>query len=245
MSPRAGVRLEMNIKRLLTLLITMTAGSATLLAAQDDRPGVGVFRFENGSPTMGDSDYTPFTVGLQQLFISRLVQNSELRLIDRNRLREVLDEISLGQTDRVDPRTALEVGRVVNAKYLVQGTFVIVGEMAVLTAITTNVETTEQIAAVDVTGDAGEILGLVVELAGKVTDEADLPALPEFRESMEAEPDRAIPEEAVRRYSHALIEQDLGRVVEARALLLTLTEEHPEWQDARDALDGLPSGDTQ
>ena len=209
-------------------------------APDDGRPGVAVFRFEDGSPKVSDIDYTPFTVGLQQLFISQLLQNSELRLVDRNHLTEALDEINLGQTDRVDSRTALEAGRIVNARYVVQGTFLMFQNTATLTAITHDVETTEQIESVDVSGDADDVLALVIELARRVGETADLPSLPEFEEVLEDRSEREIPQEAVRRYSLALLEQDLGRVDQARALLLTLTEEHPGYQEASEALASLP-----
>jgi tetratricopeptide (TPR) repeat protein len=68
-----------------------------------------------------DSSYQPLGRGLAQLLISDLGLLQRFRLVERLRLTALLNEMQLGQTARVDPRTAARVGHLIRAGRLVQG----------------------------------------------------------------------------------------------------------------------------
>ena len=94
-------------------------------AAQDTRPGIGVLSFENGgSYGLESEDYDAFEVGLQQMLITELAINTDLRLVDRGRIQEVLGEIDLGASGKVDANTAAQIGKIIGAKYMILGGFI-------------------------------------------------------------------------------------------------------------------------
>jgi tetratricopeptide (TPR) repeat protein len=68
-----------------------------------------------------DSSYQPLGRGLAQLLISDLGLLQRFRLVERLRLTALLNEMQLGQTARVDPRTAARVGHLLRAGRLVEG----------------------------------------------------------------------------------------------------------------------------
>lgn len=211
------------------------------IAAQeaDRRPGVAVFPFEDGGWTgMATEDRGALSVGLQQLLLNELARNANLRIVERNALREILAEIDLGATGRVDAGTAARVGRLVGARYVVLGTFSdLGGSQPMLTGRVVSVETSEVLEAEQVTGKREELYAMVVNLSGEITNGIDLPPLPAAeRETRQSRP---VPPEAVRLYSRAQILQDLGRTEQAIELYEQISREFPALTEAQEALKQL------
>ena len=79
------------------------------IAAQntDSRPGLAVFPFTNGGSFGPDKeDLAALEVGIQQMLLTELAQNANLRVVERSQLRAILDEQGLVTAGRVDPNTA-------------------------------------------------------------------------------------------------------------------------------------------
>lgn len=205
---------------------------------EDARPGVAVLRFENGGSYGEDAeDFRALEVGLQQMLLTELDQNDELRIVERGRLRELMEEQDLGASGRVEAGTAARIGELVGARYVITGVFVdLYGDFRMDSRIV-DVETGEILSTQTVRDDRENLYDLVVRLAGQVTEGADLPALPTAqREAREA---REIPAEAITLYSRAQVYQDRGRTDRAIEVYRRITEEFPAMTEAREALDQL------
>ena len=205
------------------------------VAAQDTRPGVGVLSFENGgSYGLESEDYAAFEVGLQQMLITELAVNSELRLVDRSRIQEVLAEIELGASGKVDANTAAQVGKIVGAKYMIMGGFIDWYSDLRFDARIVDVETSEIIQAKFVRGKREDMFEMIVELADQVTRGADLRPL--SQNLMEERKDIRLSEEAVRLYTKGLIYQDRGDNERAVELFSQVARDFPEYTPAQEAL---------
>jgi len=68
-----------------------------------------------------DTAYQALGRGLAQMITSDLSLIQRFRLVERLHLGALLDELRLGQTERVDPSTVARVGRLVQASRMVQG----------------------------------------------------------------------------------------------------------------------------
>ena len=211
---------------------TLATGSPSEQAAP---PGVGVLPFTNGGSYGQDAeDFAALQVGLQQILITELSQNSEMRVVDRTQLRELMAEQEIPM-DRVDAETAVRLGKIVGARYMVMGGFVDWYGDFRLDARIVDTETTEVLQADRIQGSRAGMLTMVVDLAARITESADLPPLPEpVRESRQSS---EIPPEAVTLFSHAMVSRDLGMEDESEAMLRQLTEEFPEFVQAREALE--------
>ena len=216
------------------------------LAAQDaadTRPGIAVMRFDNAG-SHGDEaeaeNFEALEVGLQDMLISELSQNSQLRLVERGALQELIREQELGTEGRVEAATAAEIGRLVGARYMILGSFVDIFEQVRMDARVVDVETGELLRARGVQDRREQIYGIVVELSQAITEDLDLPELPEAVQEERRE--REIPSEAVTLYSRALVFQDAGRTDQARELLQRVTSDFPEFVEAREKLEQLPTG---
>jgi tetratricopeptide (TPR) repeat protein len=70
-----------------------------------------------------DSSLRPLERGLAALVVTDLSRVRRLRLVERERLQALLDELKLAESGRVDPSTGARSGRLVGAGGMVQGQF--------------------------------------------------------------------------------------------------------------------------
>lgn len=207
---------------------------------EDERPGVAVWPFSNGGSFGRDPwDYASLEIGLQQMLITELGQNSQLRLVERGRIKEIIQELELGQTGYVDPGTTAQVGRVVGARYMVVGGFVDADGTLRLDARVDNVETSEILTetAVKVEGDRENLLEMVVELSVRIIESVDLPSLP--RRIVDERKSIELSAETARTYFLALRRDDAGDLDEARQLYRRVVSEAPQYTPARMRLEQL------
>ena len=69
-----------------------------------------------------DEELRPLERGLSYLFVTDLSRVSRLRLLERERVQALLDEMKLTDSGRVDPNTGARSGRIMRAERVVQGT---------------------------------------------------------------------------------------------------------------------------
>jgi len=215
-----------------------TAPVATQEGQVDNRPGVAVWPFSKGVTFGSDPwDYGALEVGLQQMLITELAQNSELRLVNRSHLREIIDELDLGQTGYVTPETKAEVGRLVQARYIIFATFNDFDGTARLDARIDNVETSEILTetAVALEDDRENLLRMVVQLGVRIVERANLPRLP--RQVVEERMSVDLSGEGAMLFSQAVLQESLGNRDEAVRLLNRVVTEFPDYKEAREMLE--------
>lgn len=223
---------------LLVPLLFLASPGVAQDAQTDDRPGVAVLEFENGGSFGPErEDFQALTVGLQQMLLTELAQNSSLRIVERAQLRSLLDEQDLGASGRVDAGTAAEIGRLVGARYVIAGVFMDVWGDFRMDARVVDVESGEIPLGRSVRDDREEIYRMLVDLAGQVTASVDLPPLSrELRESRES---REIPAEAVILFSRAQTYEDFGDHDRAVEVYRRIVDEFPQMTEAREALEQI------
>lgn len=228
-------------RHLLALITAAVAALPVAAAAQDTRPGIAVLPFTNGGSYGADrEDLAALEVGIQELLMTELAANSNLRIIDRTRLRDVLEEQGLGTSGRVDAATAARVGRIVGARYVVKGGFVdLYGDFR-LDGHVIDVETTELLNAQSVRNRRENLYDLLVDLAVRITDDVDLPPLPTAER--DARKEREIPHEAITLFARAKVYQDGGHNDQAIALYERIAEQFPDMVQAKEALIQLRGG---
>jgi TolB-like protein len=207
----------------------------------DTRPGMAVFPFTNGGSFGPDrEDLAALEVGIQQMLLTELAQNENLRIVERSQLRAILEEQGLVTSGRVDPRTAAQVGRLVGARYVITGVFMDVYGTFRLDARVVDVETGEVLKTEEVRDRRQNIYQLLVDMAGRITQGVSLPPLEvAMAEQRRA---RAIPAEAVTLFSRAQVYQDGGRHEQAIELYRQIAQRFPEMTEAREALQQLTGG---
>jgi len=223
-------------------LAAVLAATSVPVAAQDTRPGIAVFTFDNGGSYGQDKEvFDALQVGLQQILITELASNQALRIVDRGRIKDLLAEQDLGAQGRMDQNTAARIGRLVGARYVVMGGFIdFYGDFRIDARIV-NVETSEIVKVEKVQDKRDKLYGLVVSLANNLTRGVNLPPLP--RQAMEQRQSREVPTEALTLYSRALLYADRGNSERAIELYNRAIEVFPEYTEAKEALQQLRQGE--
>ena len=223
---------------LLLLLATVPWVPANVLGQDDTRPGVAVMPLTNGGSYGADAeDLEGLKVGLQALLLNELKQNSNLRIVERARLNEIINELQLDTL--VDARTAARVGKLVGARYMVLGTFVDLSGLGPeqefhVTAEVVDVETSEILEAKRASDKREKMYPILVDLATQLTEAIDLPPLP--ADVQQSRSEREIPPEGVFLYSQAMRAADRGDHDRAVQLYQRLVSDFPQWTEVKEEL---------
>lgn len=170
------------VTRRSTTIVTLAALTAVGAGAQngapDARPTVAVLYFTNGAIGK-NAEYAPLSKGMAEMLITELAANTNIRVVERDRLQALLDEQNLGGSGRVEAGTAARLGKTLGARHMLMGTFVIdPKEMMRVDVRAINTETSELEYATSITGKADKMLAMLAELGTKVNAGLKLPALP-------------------------------------------------------------------
>lgn len=129
---------------------------------------VAVLPFENLNR---DSTYQVLSRGMCESLIEGLSSVKSLTLVERGQVEKALREQALGLTGAVDEKTAPKTGQLLGAKYVVMGSYQVIGNEVKITARFVNVETGEidQSKIVTVTGRyPNEVFDLQNQIASKL-----------------------------------------------------------------------------
>lgn len=226
----------MRIKPALSALLVLFLAPLSAAAQDfDSRPGLAVFPFTNGGSFGPDKeDLAALEIGIQQMLLTELAQNPNLRIVERSQLKALLDEQGLVTAGRVDPRTAAQIGRLVGARYVITGAFMDLYGTFRLDGRIVDVETGEILKTQEVRDRRQNIYQLLVDLAGAITQGVALPPLEVAM--VEQRRSREIPAEAVTLFSRAQVFEDGGRHEQAIELYRQISQRFPEMTEAREAL---------
>ena len=171
---RAGLALAL-------LVTTASASHAQAGAAPDRRPTLFVIDFRV-SALGKQSEYEALGQGIADLLVSDLAQNPNVRVVDRENLRRILDEQDLSKTNRIDDATAVRVGKLLGAHHFIKGSvFVDPRGKVRLDAHAVSTETSGIEHVETVSGSDDDVMGLIAQLSTKLNDGLHLPPLPEVQ----------------------------------------------------------------
>ncbi len=156
------------------LAITLAGAQST----SSTRPTVAVMYFTNGAIS-NNAEYAPLSKGLAEMMITELSANTNIRVVERDRLQALMAEQELGATGRVEKETAAKMGKTLGALHMLMGSFVIDPKQRIrLDVRAINTETSELEYATSVTGKADNMLELLGALGTKLNAGLKLPAVP-------------------------------------------------------------------
>jgi TolB-like protein len=229
------------------LLAALAVAVPSLVAAQGgSKPTVAVLYFNNSAIGAANVELQPLSKGIADMLIGELAANPNIRVVERDQIQKVLDEQQLSTEGKVDGESAVKVGKLVGAHYMVTGGFVTdrSGRMR-FTARVFNTETSQIIFPAAggpngvVNGKIDDFMDLVVQLAAKINDGAKLPAMPARVGEARKEAAKKVPYEAIALYSKGLAAKDAGNKAEAVTLFRKSLDKFPAFDKAEAELKKL------
>jgi TolB-like protein len=151
---------------------------------EEDKSVVAVLRYDNNT---GDEKYDHLGRALSSMMISDLSVLDQIRLVERERLEELLDELDLQQSAYVDPESAQSVGMIIGAQYVVFGAFVSADPEMRLDTRIARAETSEIVTTAEVTGQQESLFDLQQRLADELVEGFGLVLTEEERARLRAQ----------------------------------------------------------
>jgi TolB-like protein len=229
------------------LLAALAVAVPSLAAAQGgSKPTVAVLYFNNSAIGAANAELQPLSKGIADMLIGELAANPGIRVVERDQIQKVLEEQKLSTDGKVDNESAVKVGKLVGAHYMVTGGFVTdrSGRMR-FTARVFNTETSLIVFPAAggpngvVNGKIDDFMELVVQLAAKINEGAKLPAIPARVGEARKEAAKKVPYEAIALYSKGLAAKDAGNKAEAVSLFRKTLDKFPAFEKAEAELKKL------
>lgn len=229
-----------------------------LAAAQAGAPVVAVLYFDNNSFGTNRAEYEGLGKGIADLLINDMASNPAMRVVERDRIQSIMQEQNLVATKAVDPQTAVRLGKLLGAQYLVTGGFMSDGKgTLIVTSRVINVETGAITNPMKLQTKGDDVLGLIAQLSTKLNSDLELPALPRrtgdagapnpasakqprldasTRVAQASPKPQKLDVKTALLYSKALDEQDSGHSDKAAELYRAVLEKFPDFGPAKQNL---------
>jgi TolB-like protein len=212
------------------------SGLGAQARAQDTRPGLAVLPFHNdGSYGQDRENFDALQKGIAGMLISELAQNPAARVVEREEIQKLLDEQNLSAAGRVDPQTAVKLGKLVGARYVVLGRFIDFYDDFRLDARLVNVETREIVRLERGQAARDQLYQIIQNVASRLMQDANLPPL--GKPASDQRQRRQIPTEALTYYSRALLYQDRGQKDKAVEMYQKALALFPQYSEAQQGLE--------
>lgn len=229
--------------RFASVLLCLVVQSAPAGAPQSRTPvaprtTVAILSFDNYT---GAADYDPLGKGIASMLISDLSVVKEIQLLERERIRDVMKETDLQRTKYFDSTTAVTVGRMVGAEYIVVGAFMAVNPKMRIDTRVVRVETGEIVKTAQVTGEQDKFFDLQQALARKLLDGLGLALSPAEQERLaeQQQANRVDALSAMSNFSLALERYDAEDYLSAVEHMLPAVQAAPNSMFMRTAFDEM------
>jgi TolB-like protein len=224
------------MSRLLALLLLAAPALAADKAAEAKKPLVAVMYFDIQS---FDPEAQLMRKGLLQMLTTDLVaQDPQVRVVDRDRLEEIIGEQKLQSTKAFDQSTAVKLGQLLGANYLISGTVYANKGNVMFMAQARSVELGQVLWATKVSGPNEDVFEAEQKLVTGLIE-----ALAKAEKFPPPEPVKhaaaKVPVKVLQKYGAALDALDKKDKATAKAKLQEVVKEQPDFVLASLDLDKL------
>lgn len=187
------------------------AQEATLAQTPPEANTVAVMPFAYSGT---DPQIQPLTRGFAQLVVTDLAKSRQLRVLERERMQALVDELHLADSGRADPRVALRSGRLLRAARVVQGTLAPQGNDLRVDAAVVDVASAGVAASAGASDALDRLFDLEKQLVYGIFTNLGIQLSDQERAAVEQRPTRNL--QAFLAYSRGLEAEDRGDYDAAR-----------------------------
>jgi TolB-like protein len=190
------------------------------------RKTIAVLAFDNNT---GKTDYDHLGKGMSTMMTNDLASVDQIRVVERERLSDVLKEIDAQQTTRFDSTTAVKVGRLAGAEYIVTGAFIASDPQMRIDTRVIQVETGIIVKTATVTGKSDHFLDLQKKLARQLIKDLDVALTPVADSALDRRQQANGIDDVkdVAHFSNAIDLADNGNYADAAVKMAPLVSKYP------------------
>ena len=214
-------------------LVVACAGAAR--AQTPEVPTIAVLDFTGLMVGQGGNS-APLGKAVSAMLVTELIGREGIRVIERAQLQDLLTEQRLSLSGRVDEGTALEVGKLVGAQYVIHGQVTSIADNLRMDMRAVDVATSEIMEVQKLSGRTDDLLDVVVKMADLFSKTLKLTA-PSARSGASK-----IPVLATVEFSRGVDFEDKGDNEKALEHYRAALKIHPDHRDAKAAVERLEHG---
>lgn len=206
-----------------------------LMAAVDAAPTVAILPLSKGA---GSEEYAGLGKALAGMITTDLSTVEALQLVERERLDELMKEIKLGKSGFIAKATAQKLGKGLGARFMVTGSYSVVGKAFLMDARVVNVESGKILKAANAKGTVDDFVAVEKTLVETLLDGLSVKLSASKRRKLIVQaPTESF--QAFSAYGEGLDKADNGKADEAKAAFERALALDPKFEAARSALASL------
>lgn len=213
--------------RLLSLAPLFALGLASPASAART---VAVAYFDNAS---GHVELEALRKGLADMLITDLAGLSSIQIVEREKLNAVLQELKLGKSKFIDPKTAQKLGKGLAAQYILTGSYLVQGDEMRIDSRLVEVATGKIAAAEKAEGKRDDFFALEKDLVDALVKALDLKLTSSEKGKLRSNATQSFT--AWASYSAGLDAKDRGDDAEARRQFQAALDADPNYRAAKTA----------
>jgi TolB-like protein len=149
---------------------TIPQRSAHTGIPRSERAGVAILNFKNTSAQERATQFQPWEYGIATMLTTDLETIGIFNIVERERLKDIIQEHKLQSSELVDRNTAVAIGKLTAARYILTGSFAeMQGELRIGVQIF-SVEKGMQLGAASIMGETNKFFLIEKKLFVKVID---------------------------------------------------------------------------
>lgn len=137
---------------------------------RSEREGLAILNFNNTSNVQLANEFDPWTHGIPSMLMTDLESIGLFNIVSRKRIKDILAEQKLQASGLVDPETAVQMGRLIAAHYILTGSYGVINGKMRIEAHVFSVQSGVLLGAAEVTGATSAFFELEKELVFKISN---------------------------------------------------------------------------
>lgn len=195
---------------MLILMVLLT----TFFQANAQTETIAILDFSNNC-ILEKEKYASLSPGLAEIMITELSAIKTLKFVERQKINELIKEMQLAQSGMVSEETGVQVGKLIGAKYLIFGSYMVFDKKVRIDVRIVEVETGLTIKAEQATNKVKKMFDIIKQLNEKILKDLDVKLTKNDKKILNAKDTST---EVIELFSQGLDFEEANNLIKAKQL---------------------------
>lgn len=216
----------------LMLSILLSANLTGVLSATNS-PTIAILDFSNNS-LVDKEKHASLSQGLAEIMITELSKIQNLKLVERQKINALIQEMQLSQSGIISEAAGLQVGKLLGAHFLVFGSYMISFNNQIRVDLRiVEVETGVTVKAEEVTDKLPRLFEIIKKLNEKITKDLSIRLTSEEKKALM---NSATSLESITHFSTGLQLEEANKIAAAKKIYQQILVKNPDFEPAKKRL---------